>query len=279
MGWRWITLVLLLVGVAPARGQTPPAPDPAPTGYTDRDYDADALALERAFSVEVYRNADRRAAAWDEAVIALLDDYAKLWAETSDRPNWTKFGQRGTRLLEDGCDDPLVQMAVGQALHRTNSINRTRRLMLSAIDRLEEHGYPAVWRARAGRLVAHYMRVWEKPAEAAEQHRKAVYALFESLRRNEFGDGGKRFFHADLDVVIEDLVPSDATALIERVRADDTIDPWIAACAQSLCFLHIGWEARGTGWARGVTEEQWAVFEVNLTEAVTHLSRAWEIDP
>ncbi|MCP3906263.1 MAG: hypothetical protein GY715_21780, partial [Planctomycetes bacterium] len=46
-----------------------------------------------------------------------------------------------------------------------------------------------------------------------------------------------------------------------------------------LCFLHIGWEARGTGWARGVTEEQWAVFEVNLTEAVTHLSRAWEIDP
>lgn len=39
------------------------------------------------------------------------------------------------------------------------------------------------------------------------------------------------------------------------------------------------WDARGRGWASGVSEKGWRLFEERLALAEAELTRAWEMDP
>jgi len=94
-----------------------------------------------------------------------------------------------------------------------------------------------------------------------------VYQEFVALRLSKFGWRYSAFTDADKELYCKLLV------------ADQQADPWIANFALGNLWSDRGWKARGDGWGRDVSDQQWDTYYRHLAKARGHLTLAWKSHP
>lgn len=108
----------------------------------------------------------------------------------------------------------------------------------------------------------------ERLIEAASlEEIKPVYKEFVAVRLSRFGWRYTAFTENDKELYC-------------RLLAENKLaDPWIAHYAYGNLWSDRGWKARGDGWARDVSEEQWDLYYKYLAKARGHLTLAWKAHP
>ncbi len=75
------------------------------------------------------------------------------------------------------------------------------------------------------------------------------------------------------------LQRNDQITLCKLLLADEKADPWIGRFSSGGLRIKLAWDARSSGYAKDVSEEQWAGMRKHLIKAHKHLTKAWELRP
>jgi len=271
-----LATVLWSATTAPAGAPIPVAPD----AYTMRDYEADRLAFERRHGLEMYKTAGCRSAPWDDAALALIDDFLQCcYARNPREAERASIVTRGRDLIEQGCDDPLVHFAVGRALNWGKRRVAAERYLSTAMGLLSERGYPAHWRARAAGDLARFLRSCDRDEEAERCSVEAVSSMIDAIQGGIYGDADRRLLYADLEqLVVTDLAVPHAEALCARLAEMPGLHPWLVEAVSGRMHIQAAWEARGIGLAYRVTDEGWEGWREHMSRASEHLQRAFALD-
>jgi hypothetical protein len=259
-------------------------PNAGPQAYTEKMWARDALDFYRKIYVDGYREHGRHDPRWDDQVIAFLEDTAKYDAnaiindkryafDTSERDDHIATGRK---LLEMGCDDPLVIFAHGLILVGTKNQDETVAAFKRAYEGLLASDYPLILRALAMRR--YRLESWDKvpnlDAFVAEENRLKSQVLFS----RQYTGAAKRAVIDSLEIQhhhdVDDLQP-----YVDAIPTIADPDPWTVHYITGLHEIAAAWAARGTGFANTVTEQGWKGFAQHLALARQHLEQAWQLDP
>lgn len=267
---------LLLCGAGPAP-QEPAAVTPEP--LTMAALQQQWIAIEERLCVESYRRYGHRIMDLDEEVAAFLKEYAHGLVISPATGPAAELSARGRRLLEAGCDDPLVKLATAALTPPAQRTNADLDLLLDAVDGLRRSGYPRLRLAQAsvqafGRLLDIDQR------DAAGAARLSADSYVQCAADHVFTADEQRYFFHVLEPPILNRLPLSASRLLcEGLANSAGLDPWLVHLCRGVGRMREAWAARGSGFANTVSEEGWRGFAAHMTAAAEHLLAAHELHP
>ncbi len=255
---------------------------PAAASYTWHEYNKDLLELnKRSLSGAYQQNAKH--GPWDEKAVLFLDRMAAYFTYGGksdiycdvERPTHEKLVNIGQSAITAGCEDPLVAYCFGAVLHDSGQPTEALRHLRKAPAQLAELGYPdfRVWSA-ARRLSA-------LEPDSAEGKAAKILADERIVRIacGKHGDVERRDIHVRLRDQLDLLGREEQVKLVERLRQQPNVDPWIVDTLDGGVEINSAWDKRGSGWAADVNEEGWTGFFEHLGKAQERLTRAWTLAP
>ena len=195
-------------------------------------------------------------------------------------PRREKTTEMGTMLFEQGCQDPMLRMYLGQA---------------TADDK---GGYRAMW------VIADALNTW-MPEYPEECRRVGLYALFgqsktyhrampwPQIREEVAHLAALRVGDPAIDpemrrLVYRELLPlittsadtwEDAVAIYEACSQAPNADPWILHMLAGHAYRARAVHHRGEDWASTVTPEGWRLCTENLDKAAREYAEAIKLHP
>jgi len=204
------------------------------------------------------------------------------------RPRGPGYGQTvemGKRLLEQGCEDPLVKAYYGEAVCAYQGDYPALRLFVDAANAVQPSVYPAEYRLRTTfllfsrakpycQMLSKWPRLRKEVASFVRQrlHDKRIPAemrralFFEFARLMTGGQSCGRYWE-------------DGMAIYEACKNVPDVDPWLLHMVAGVAYCDKAWHHRGGDWAYTVTPERWELFFENLKQAAEHFTAAWELRP
>ena len=214
------------------------------------------------------------------------DFYGEGWLQIADlyaRAAW-----------ERGCRDPLVLTICDLfAYSRQYSIARqSASNHQENIEILLASGYPALFKFRAAAVgLRNFLRFSEPDAK----HREDMSALTAQLpsvfdkAMKQFAELVKsrppgRVLEVEADSLFDYIEGSEvyvpkAGDAIDSILADANSAGDVRAYCRGTFLVEWAWTARGTGWAKTVTQEGWRLMKERLAEAAKVLDKASEAYP
>ncbi|MEN6406812.1 MAG: hypothetical protein ABFC77_10100 [Thermoguttaceae bacterium] len=188
----------------------------------------------------------------------------------------------GKKLLERGCQDPLVKTYYAKALSHTQGPYDAMVTVIEGLNGFCRNSYPrecqrlgvftlfgdAKWFAQG--LPWSHVRL-----EAAEQ---AALRLGDSTIDLKM----RRVLFYELLPLINDTCSQnweDAVAISEACGKLPKADPWIVHLLAGRAFVARAWHHRGGDWGYKVTRENWKLFEENLQKAAHEYAEALKLHP
>ena len=198
-----------------------------------------------------------------------------------DAPEWSALADQGEKLAASGCKDGLVARYRAVALGRAGKSDECRQLSPRAFQRLEEQGYPHLFRFMTARNIANYRVDKGKPVNNNDEWR--LRALTELGRSWEAGELQGR----ELRVAFKQISGISGNAfrkkpwkqMLGRIQHPDRVDPWLMAMLRAEVESKLAWEARGGGYAKDVSKEGWRKFAQHGTNSGKELVAAWKMAP
>ena len=246
------------------------------------------LEWDRKTLAGAYDRLGKKDPRWDELARHALDLAARrITGQVEPVVTNDMIHEAAKKAVDAGCDDPLVRYF--DVLNANPNTPDYPKNIQEASDALKERGYPPVRRAFALMRLAEIKS--SKDDLNAEEKEDVQRVLGEVLGlipksmaedpRGEFWDA-RWYVLVDMVVAFQRRLVGDSKAAFDKVDAKlAKIDGFEAVrlAAKGNFLLRWGWEARGSGFAANVTEEQFRLFDERLDEAREVLERAWELNP
>lgn len=256
---------------------------PIPNGTeirTQQDYYAQVQAWMLRHTAETFRQNMGRSEQ-DSAAIAFLEKVCRAAAYPLEPAAYRSLAAEGEKLVEAGCDDPLVRLWYGQMQFRSKEYAKAEPNLMIAYD-WGDNKYPdvhAFFAFRSLAMIAQRKRArW--PAEAKGHMGSALNAFCFALINKEFSDSEAPIAFRLLDETCGDCwdLPKYAFVL-HGLEKHEGVSKWLLGMMRGENEIDQAWKARGDGWARDVTEKGWELFHEHLDRARTILTEAWHQDP
>ncbi|MFZ5829095.1 MAG: tetratricopeptide repeat protein [Planctomycetota bacterium] len=196
-------------------------------------------------------------------------------------PHLQETVEMGKRLIDQGCEDPLVRIYYGKAVSDEMGIFHALPILADGLNAWPDSGYPKLAR-RLGVLTmfaeAKYFAEalpWSNLRDEAAclaAARVADDTIDPAMRRVLFhelsqlmGGGGKHW--------------EDAVAVHERCANESNADPWLIHMLAGDAYVARAWHHRGDAWAQFVPDEAWEPFRDNLRKAADEYTAAMKLHP
>ncbi len=213
---------------------------------------------------------------WEVTGVKFVDDSIAMWNRHGmDKGGYEELAVRGEKLLQDGCDDPVVRYYAARAENVVHSDHKVAlaefRRSLAQLEK--DHRYP---RAVAFLVARRLEGTLDKMDRAVEQQ-------LVNLTREAFEEGS--FAGADDAIFVGFMMePSPyldrMTDEVEKmIRELKELPEWARRTILGKIEVTRAWKARGGGWASSVSEEGWRGFGRSLDKARAELVEAWKLRP
>jgi hypothetical protein len=257
-----------------------------------RERAAATLAYNQRTLAEAYERVSKKDPRWDSPAREAVGTAVQAFSRVGDQPTTNEDVYAASKKAVDvGCDDPLVLYLYARSSIGPNHPGRdeSERRTIRAAKALESSRYPAVRRAMSLGLAGCELAERKNPTgedlkEAARMLGAAARLLPEAYRE----DGKNwRAFQTLYETVRscyqgQFALTKDRTAALDRVDAVLGQSPEVEVIRLQLRGLSLilsGWDARGTGFAKSVSDEGWRKFGAQLNEASEVLEKAWKLRP
>lgn len=186
----------------------------------------------------------------------------------------------GKRLMDGGCNDPLIGLVYGRLfLWIKPDKNPARFILAKAWQDMQRSDY-AAWvkfNCATTTYVATQGEEWFDKNLTTSIYKEMPHLVTETAKSGAYQGYLQLFMAQFLDPV--DLYSKPNGALIYQAIRESSLDEWVRLTFEGEYHIHQAWEARGSGWASTVTEEGWKGFKAHLELAQKALVRAWELYP
>lgn len=296
--WLLLTLIGSLLRL-PVSGNDPsrvPATSRSPIYRAEKQLDStpptpEALAAAADAAAQwtqkrlraAYERAGTKNPKWNDAVLAVLDDVARLRAG-SGKVDLGQLRTKVRKVAEQDCTDPLLRyfnLRYGRPLILRDELpNEYRSVSLA----LRESDYDAIEKFWATHRTASFLkeragtnRSVEVDELRTESYRWLIQALTDTSMPPEEVVAMTREF-------MEVVQGNSATyrqvwAQIDPVLGQFWGDRWSVLQLRGRVHLTLAWKARGNQTADKVTEEGWKGFAQELKTAQELLTRSWQLSP
>jgi hypothetical protein len=247
---------------------------------------SDDIAKRRAWYernfLDGYKRAGHHDAKWDKAAEEFIRLSADMFLGLTHGESGDMVG-RARKLVESGCDDPMVLYLAGWFVLSSHPDSREATdLFERAFTGISQSGYSQ----GAIRMVVTGLRSDLTRRNEGMGRRHVVdpaelRAFIESLK-----DGS---YAPDDDVVlVAHLVLSDGglsffdrnrAAIVSVVRQTKWVDPWASLYLSGRRYVDDAWDARGNTFANEVKPEGWKGFAESIALARKDLEASWNARP
>ncbi len=255
---------------------------------SNKEAQQERLAWNLDTLVKAYDKSGYTGADWDEPARRALDAFARfrtpsLWRQQP----WPQIiATNCVAAVAAGCDDPMIDyLRIRYALAQTNSREVFAEQLCKAAASMQKSSYPSIRKFYASiravdQLYSAYGNNVDK-SRLSEAGGSLMEHLLDALRDpkipiGEFYDAaeeGLAKYQWDKDVY------GPSFAQVEKLVFQNWPDDARAWLLKAEGNIALAWQARGTGYAKEVTEEGWKVFHKRLAVADDALERAWKLDP
>jgi hypothetical protein len=224
-----------------------------------------------------------RSAEWDSKVRAYFAEYARSTEVGNDPELLAHLERLGEELSDQGCSDPTVLYLRGTVLHRLQRPREALPLIQRTLSSLDASDYPPYCSFYTVRRLEWIRAELPGPlsrASAGLTRRKMKY-LGQAAGNPHFANGNQRFYVQDVVGIWADdcANPPHAKVMLDELEKLRDVDPWIEHMVKGLYHHGLGWEARGGGWASGVSAHGWEVFGKELKTAEEHFVEDHRLHP
>ena len=274
--------VRLLLGSAIRSKPVPPHAIPsAPTART-RKVDAPILKAwaQRNF-LDAYERVGLKNPRWDAEARVFIEHASSRVMGYDPSPRLEDLLAQGGKLLDLGCNDPLVLYLHGRHLvAKDGCLNVATETLRRSVDGMKSVRYP--------RAVARYAVSALRSCDETNQHRgwrSGLTDLELQWFKEALSDGSLR--DGDQIVLAGELAQGTGPGFMRRsgaaiaaeVNRLPWADEWLRRFVAGAAEAEQAWKARGDGWAKDVSEESWKVARQHADRARTDLTRAWQLRP
>jgi hypothetical protein len=259
-----------------------PAPIPAGTeAPTGAEFREAFQRFQRRTLDEAYQRFSERSPAYDEAALRYVEAWRARFANAPGAASADSLAADGRRLVALGCEDPLILYLLGTGLQDSGNLRDAEHFLRRAVEGFKQSNHP---RARAAYAALRLSTVCselggEKEREARRQRSLAVRWVVESARDGSYAQEDHRVMLSILTDLREALPVEAMESIYTQLKEAPTVHPYVRDVLGGLVHMDEAWEARGSGWARTVTEEGWRGFAENLGQARSLLTAAWKAHP
>lgn len=227
--------------------------------------------------IKAYETVGRHNPKWDKQALQLINEYANINLGQPQTLSEEGRFQLSRKLLELGCDDPLVMFLCGRS---QLELQEGVALRARGVRGLKETKYvPSVGFCMNHELSHFYIQMRDQKG-SRDADKAALELLKTIITEKEFSleetsvlrvcilEGyGAKFFNRNSEAVCQIL---EKTPGVER---------WLSLLCQGHYDVDKAWEARGSGYSSTVTAEGWAGFRRHLTAAKAELTESWKLNP
>jgi tetratricopeptide (TPR) repeat protein len=261
---------------------------------------ADSLAWNRRTLVEAYDKVGKKDPRWDKPAREALEAAARyLTPHTDQSTKVEEIYEPAKRAIDGGCDDPLILYLFARSSYKPNHPGRQEleKRYVAAAAAMKHSTYPPLRRKAALQKAAEAMA--SRKDLSPQQRKEAIRLLDEALALLPKSlEQDERNFETDN---LQFELPTEIVETLRRLNFDyqaafDHVDAILAEVdlkieplqttlkairlqTRGIFLICYGWEARGSGFAKTVTEEGWKKFDERLTEARKVLNESWELKP
>jgi hypothetical protein len=206
---------------------------------------------------------------WDAHVQALMRD--------RDREDKAAVQKAAQAILDADCQDPAALMLSALAILPDDKALAVAR---RAERGLAASGYPLTVRYKL-RVILFVIQTQfpdeqEKLPKTLDQIRRE---FLEVLRDPKLSDLDRRMIYEEARKILVSLLQGREVEFLEQLESAVGIDPWLKDMLSGLIHHTLGWRARGSGYADGISPQQWDVFHAKLAQAQSHWLNAWRKKP
>ncbi len=256
-----------------------------PDAYTENQYRLDLLEYNTRTMSGAYLQVGQRDPKWDDLAVELLDVQAQRFtnyrAQKYDAVPESIDADRRHKIIdkleEMGCDDPLVMYMTLRHLSKDDP--GFLELARKTHDGLYASSYPVIRRLA---MASWLYRLLETADEQAQRDHVAdqIEALcLEALTGKPMPAKDQRHIRKLMADTLEALPRGRWESVVQQAEASDSPNRWLIDMVGGEYHYRMAWDARGSGFARTVTDEGWEGFETHLEQANERLTRAWEAHP
>lgn len=246
---------------------------------TARDVENVRRAWNRSRLTLAYEEFGRRDPSWDDAAVNFLDREGRL--ENEQEPA-EEMVAAGFKLIDLGCDDPLVAFALARQLSRLTRYSEAVPFALHAVSMFEDLKYP--WRAsRAAPALLSQLYAREPVNQSGVAYALTQRALAETVEAAQAPLAGdeRRALFLELrdDLGEKGLLAGQEPALLRLLADSGNCDPWIVHMLLSEYLEKKAWHARGSGSANTVTDQGFLIYNQLMSQMQAHSVAAWKARP
>lgn len=245
---------------------------------TERDFNEDKYRFMIRHTVESFKKHAVSHSSNNEAV-RFLENVCRTVACPSDKQLYRELAREGARLIEKGCDDPLVRVWYGYMLYRSNQDGLAEPFLMTAYA-WGENKYPDIHTFYAFNALSWISSRKSKrlPDEVHIHTGNALNAIGFAVNNKEYtADEIPMAFRLLKRIAGARHDKYDFVAKIIEQRAD--ADKWLLNLLYGCHEFDVAWKARGGGFANEVADEKWKFFKEHMTKARNYLMKAQEAHP
>lgn len=277
-----LMVLLTIIAVTTNACHKTPAPSSGTAKQQRLDWNLKTL-------VQAYQDHGNNDAKWDGFVISALTEFARARAHVTDadEPVNEIISTNIAAAVQAGCDDPLVNyIYIKYAMPQTGSREDFAKAFSKMASDMNQSSYPPIRKFyAAARTLDQTFYTYGTNARNQPIMGEIMPMLSDNLNATladktmpaveayEVGDtvlslvsGSKSYYEQTYQTIEKPLFenwPDAATSWLLKGEG----------------YYRMAWQARGGGYANGVSPENWTTFHDRLTIADTATQKAWKLDP
>lgn len=246
---------------------------------TEKDFEAETYRFMIRHTVAAFQKNAAPHASNAEAV-RFLKDVCRAVSYPSEVQTYRALAQEGAQVIEAGCKDPLVRLWYGQMLFRSKQ-DEAAEPYLMGVYAWDKNNYADIHAFLAFNALARIAerRGDPRPDEATKHMGTALCAFYFAVKNKEFSEDESQLAFRWLDDDSENTYTDKYGIVLNYLQQQSGVDPWLMNMMNGSREIELAWKARGTGWAKDVSEENWKIFAEHLTKARNFIMKAWQAHP
>lgn len=244
---------------------------------TQKDYFLEKYRWMRRLTVDEYRSAHPDAPDEDKGAL-FLDQICKAYAYQAEPDEFVRLEKQGEAIFAAGNTDPLVSVWYGAVLFENGKYSQAVPY-LEVAEKWDQNAYPRIHAFFAyGFKAGIFLEKKDTHPETTERSiHRAINYFVQALRKNEFQSDESYIAYRLLSELDDNADDTDVfRPVLAMIEKDKRIDKWLRDIIKGSNHIDLAWEARGSGWAKDVTEEGWKGFKNHLGIAQEALTRCWK---
>ncbi len=215
-----------------------------------------------------YQKLGKRNPRWDKLVRDIFEAEEKSEKSLRDAAK---------AAVDANCNDPAVLMFFALLfLPKEEALELGKK----AADELDSSKYPPGIRYKLRMFyIAIQSQFPEEREDIADTLEEIHQDFLDAISSSQLTDLERRMTYDDAKTRLGLIVQEQELGFLSELESRDNVDPWLREMLMGLAHHTLGWRARGSGFADGVSPEDWEIFYAKLAQAQAHWLKAWRLRP